>query len=181
MSGYLMTSYEPQRLTRSGRQLARMAILILLLAFILALLGYALLAYGVGFFLVGWYAWVSIGAFGVVELILLLQRNRFGVGPDWVSPTYKPLSHLLQGRFVVHAGDIASMEFAGLPESNSEASSGFAPYVQTRIRLKSGKVIRFPSHSSRRSLRRQVGTEAEVLKALQALEDFAKERDLLRT
>ena len=61
-----MTSYEPQRLTRSGRQLARMAILILLLAFILALLGYALLAYGVGFFLVGWYAWVSIGAFGVV-------------------------------------------------------------------------------------------------------------------
>ena len=73
------------------------------------------------------------------------------------------------------------MEFAGLPESNSEASSGFAPYVQTRIGLKSGKVIRFPSHSSRRSLRRQVGTEAEVLKALQALEDFAKERDLLRT
>ncbi len=179
MSLALMTPYEPPKLARSKREFVRMAVLMILMAFILALLAYAILTYGPGFFLVGWYAWLAIVLFALVQLILYLQRNRFGVGQDWIAPPYKPLSRALGGRYNVHPDEIVSIRFLSEPQPSSQSSPKFAPYVETVITLKSGEVLRFPTHNSRRSLRRQVRTEREIEKALQAIVDFSREHGLL--
>lgn len=174
-----MCPYEPPTPRLTVGVLARISVLLILLAFILAVLAYAVATYGLAFFLVGWYAWVLIGALAIFQLVVFLQKNRFGVYADGIAPPYKPLGARPARRFVVDRGEMESMRFDEIADPSATAADR-ALYFACEIRLRSGRCIRFPSHGGFRSLHRQVRSDREVLEAREALRTFAERNGLLR-
>ncbi len=169
------TLYETTPRSPSARAYVRYIATIVLVA---AFFGGAALL-GPEFVLAEWPAWLVAALFGVTLLLIVLQRNRFGVYAGAIAPPYKPWGMLSRRRLLIEKAQIESCAVHEVADPSANAADR-ALYFAYEIRLRSGKTIRFPSHSGFRSLQSQLHSDREILKARDALTEFAVANHLLR-
>lgn len=133
---------------------------------------YVLVVVGPGLLIAFWPPWVLIGAFGLVQLLIFLQRNRFGVYLDGIAPTYRPWGLWSPKRLIIPADRLKRVEIrtGGEPD---EVSPDPSTYFLCVLELRDGMRIVIPSHGGYRSLHRQLRSDARVKEAGQAIQQFA--------
>ena len=144
---------------------------VILIVWLTIFLGVLVVA-GRGFLIAQWPAWVLIGAFGLVQLFMFLQRNRFGVYLDGIAPTYRPWRLWSPKRLIIPADRLKRVEIrtGGEPD---EVSPDPSTYFLCVLELRDGMRIVIPSHGGYRSLHRQLRSDARVKEAGQAIQQFA--------
>jgi len=160
--------YEPPPSTLAGQlglgSISAVAYLFILVALIAVV--------GPEFLFALWPAWALLGAFGLAQALMLLQRNRFGVHAFGIAPTYRPWRLWSPRRLVIPVGRLRRVELrvvgVGADESLAQGS-----YFQCTLDLSDGVRLTIPSHGGYRSLRRQLRTEHEIVEAGKAIQEFA--------
>lgn len=137
----------------------------------LGLVLFFLVNYGPGFLIAGWPAFIIIGIFGLVQLLLLLQRNQFGIYEGAIAPTYKPWSMWGPSRLVIPLRDVAGMTVRSI-EDPAFGEAEKRGYFECEIALRNGVRIAFSSHGAYRGLRRQLKSEDELVRVRELLEEL---------
>ena len=127
---------------------------------------------GPGFVIALWPPWVLIGAFGLVQLLIFLQRNKFGVYLDGIAPTYRPWRLWSPKRLIIPVDQLKRVEIRTTGDSDGVTLDP-STYFLCVLELRDGTRIAIPSHGGFRSLHRQLRTDARVKEAGDALEQFA--------
>lgn len=136
-----------------------------------AVLGFVLAFTGPGFLFTLWPAWLLLGAFGLVQLLLLLQRNRFGVYTSGIAPTYRPWKLWSPKRLIIAADRLERVQL--IPIGGVQGERLAQPtYFQCVLELVDGTSIVIPSHGGYRSLRRQLRSDERVREAGTAIGHF---------
>lgn len=131
-----------------------------------------LVNYGPGFLIAGWPAFAIVGVFGLIQLLLILQRNEFGIYENAIAPTYKPWSMWAPKRLVIPLNDIASMTVRSI-EDPAFGEAEKKGYFECGMTIRNGVEIAFSSHGAYRGLRRQLKSEDELVKVREMLEEIA--------
>ena len=144
---------------------------VILIVWLTIFLGVLVVA-GPEFLIALWPLWVLLGAFGLVQLLAFLQRNRFGVYLDGIAPTYRPWRLWSPKRLIIPADHLKGVEIRTTGDS-AEVSLDASTYFLCVLELRDGMRIAIPSHGGYRSLHRQLRSDARVKEAGQAIRQFA--------
>jgi hypothetical protein len=160
--------YEPPSSSQIGRPrlglISAVAYLVIFVALIVIV--------GPGFFFALWPAWVLLGAFGLAQVLILLQGNRFGVYAYGIAPTYRPWRLWSPRRLIIPVDRLRHVELRGVGAGDREPLTP-GSYFQCIIELSDGGRVTIPSHGGYRSLRRQLRSEHQISEAAKALQEFA--------
>src|SRR5207249_767233 len=117
---------------------------VILIVWLTIFLGVLVVA-GPEFLIALWPPWVLLGAFGLVQLLAFLQRNRFGVYLDGIAPTYRPWGLWSPKRLIIPADRLKRVELrtGGGPD---EGAADPSTYFLCVLDLRAGMSIVVRAH-----------------------------------